>query len=115
VVYVGCCGGYYPEAEVEQSILNIIIMILIFINTTVAVATLYFVTKLFHIHNVKDQSGQYSWMIPREWIELPKEISATQEKMVAALGEISVYNKQNSKLMETLTNAVLEMKSGSKG
>jgi heme/copper-type cytochrome/quinol oxidase subunit 2 len=102
--------GNHPEAEVEQSILNIIIMILIFINTTVAVATLYFVTKLFHMHNVKDPSGQYAWMIPREWVELPKEISATQEKIVAALGEISVHNRQNGNLMEKLTNAVLEIK-----
>lgn len=92
----------------DQSMLNLIIMILIFINTTVAVATLFFVTKLFRMHDVKDSSGQYAWMIPREWIELPKEISATQEKMIAALGEIMIHNKQSSKLMETLTNAVLE-------
>ena len=62
------------------------------------------------MHNKKNSDGEYAFMVPDRWCELQEKFNHSQERIVSAISELSVHNAQSAKLLETLTNAVLEIK-----
>lgn len=94
----------------EQEFLNLILVGSVILLTIVDIATFFIVLKLFTMHNKKNRDGQYSFMVPEGWCELQEKLNSSQERIVGAIAELSVHNSQSAKLLETLTNAVLEMR-----
>jgi hypothetical protein len=108
-----CCGSEGQTTggfSVEQSIFDFMIGISAFVSTTVSIVTLVLVARLFKMHDVKDANGRYAWMQPQGWCELQTKLNDSQERIVSAIAELSVYNVQSAKLLESLTNAVLDMR-----
>jgi hypothetical protein len=95
---------------VEQSIFDFVIAISAFVSTTVSIVTLVLVSRLFKMHDVKDANGRYAWMQPQGGCDLQTKLNDSQERIVSAIAELSVHNSQSAKLLESLTNAVLEMR-----
>lgn len=88
---------------------SLIVYIAFFLLSIVGVATLVIVARLYGMHNVKNSDGQLAWFVPDSWVCVQESLVKTQELMASSLAELTVHNKQISKLLETQTNVSLEL------
>jgi len=94
----------------EPSTVNIVMIIVLVVISMVGLATLVLVARLFNMHNVRNKDGGYAWMVPSNWIDAQTAIMESQERIVGAIAEIAVINKQSVQLSKSLTDAVLGMR-----
>lgn len=91
---------------------DLMFLILICAMIVVIVSSLIcavFSVRLYFMHNVKNQDGEYAWMIPSSFLDMQSQITKSQEKIVEAIAEASQNQRQVSKLLETLVNATLSL------
>ena len=81
-----------------------------FLLVIIGMATLVIVAKIYKMHDVRNSSGEYAWMVPSGYVDLQKQISESQRLIVGSLGELTVHNKQTAELMQNSINALLEMR-----
>lgn len=91
---------------------SLIIYTFLFLLSIIGVITLVVVTKVYKMHDVRNADGQYSWMVPDSWSEVQTNLIKTQELMAGSLSELTVHNKQISKLLGAQTDATLAMFEG---
>lgn len=94
----------------EIGILNLLVTVAAVLVVVLSFATFILLFRLYKMHDVKNQDGEYAWMVPSSYAELQKDISESQRLIVGSLGELTVHNKQVAKLMESLVNATLSMR-----
>lgn len=93
----------------EHDTLNLILLCAVILMSLIGIATLVIVAKIYSMHNVRNEEGEYSWMVPRKWMEFQETIVVAQERMVNTLNTFSENQIKMSKLLESLTNATLAM------
>lgn len=74
-----------------------------------------FTIRLFKMHDVKNENGEYAFMIPTGYSDLQKQINTSQERIVGVMSEMLKNSVSQGELLRTLTNKVLEMHQDSKG
>lgn len=82
----------------------------------ISVATLTIVAKIYKMHDVRNEDGEYAWMVPGKFMDMQAsltkmqaQMTASQEKMVEAITESINNNKQVGELLRSLTNATLSL------
>jgi len=91
----------------DVSVFLMVAVVLVLVAT--GVATLAITAKLYQMHNVKNQDGEYAWMIPKDFLKMQAQITKSQEMIGEEIAESSRNQKQVSKLLETLVNATLSL------
>jgi hypothetical protein len=67
------------------------------------------------MHDVRNEEGEYAWMMPRAWIDIQKSMVESQERTVATISQASENYIKMSKLLESLTNATLAINASING
>lgn len=93
----------------NQDILNLIMIVAIIVLSLTGIATLIIVSKLYKMHDVRNEDGQYAWMVPSKLFELQSKINASQEMIAESLKSVSEHNAKIAKLMQTLVDSTLIM------
>jgi hypothetical protein len=93
----------------NEGTMQLILLGSVILISILGVVTLIIVARLYQMHDVKTADGQYAWMIPSEWSELPGKMVDSQNKIVASLAELTVHNQQTSKLLQHLVNAAFSL------
>ena len=89
----------------EFTILSVVLTLLLIICTT----TLLYSIKVFKMHDVRNEDGDYKWMGNDDATKINSNIIDTQKLMLEGLNALTRHNKQISKLLETQTNVTLVM------
>lgn len=92
-----------------QEIAFVLVLLAIIVVLVIGIVTLVIVAKLYRMHDVRNAEGEYAWMIPHGWTDLQRKISESQERIVELAVESSENNSKSSKLLESLTNAVVAL------
>jgi len=99
----------WREIMSPDTLLLIVILLFVF-------ATFVFVVKIYAMHNIKNEKGEYAWIIPSGWSEVQADLARSHEKVVEAIAELSVINKntgeaiqQHTKLARTMTDTFMEV------
>jgi hypothetical protein len=69
----------------------------------------FIVSKLYKMHDVRNEDGQYAWIVPSKLFELQSKINASQEMIAESLKSVSEHNAEIAKLMQTLVDSTLVM------
>jgi len=88
---------------------NIILYSAFVILMIIGFATLVIVYRVYKMHDVKRDDGEYAWMVPYDWASFQKSIMESQERIVVKMAEASENHLKESQLLESLTNATLAM------
>ena len=75
----------------------------------VCIMILIIVWMTYRMHNVKNEKGEYAWMFPSAWVELPKVITESQEKIAHSLAELSEHNAKNAQLQQSMINILVRL------
>lgn len=86
-----------------------IVLGILFAIFVVCSAGLVYTIRLHTMHDVRNDDGQYSWMVPNSWVKIQENLIETQKLMAGSLAELTVHNQQISKLLGVQTDATLAM------
>jgi len=92
-----------------MEMMDIVMLCTVTLLVIVDVATFFVIVKIFRMHDSKDEKGEYTWMVPRDWAETNRIIGESHKQIMTTLSELSATNSQSTKLLESLTDAVLRM------
>jgi len=95
--------------------INIIILISLVVIVVAVIINAAYTIRIFRMHDVKNERGEYNWMFPSSVLELQKQISDSQERIVTIMNGISQNRERSDRLLESLTNVVLELHQRDKG
>jgi len=95
--------------QMSHEVLTVVTFGSVILLSIIGLVTLMIVVKLYRMHDVRNTDGQYAWMVPSEWAELPTKLTESQERIVAALAENSANSQQERKLLEHLVNAAFSL------
>ena len=88
---------------------TLIILCVLFAVFVVCSAGLVYTILLHRMHDVRNADGNFAWMVPGSMIKIQENLIETQQLMAASLAELTVHNRQISKLLGAHTDATLAM------
>lgn len=92
-----------------QALIVAVLGVFVLLSLVAGIVVLIICVKLYKMHDVRNEGGQYVWYFPSKWSDLQKQINDTQEKIAVTMAELSNNNKQVSQLLESLVNAMLSL------
>jgi hypothetical protein len=93
----------------EGGIFVYIVFCLAIFLSLIGLGTFLVVVKIYKMHDVKGDDGQYSWMFPREWGDLHVKLTDSQEKIAIAFQDLAESNKKERELLGHLVNAAFSL------
>jgi predicted PurR-regulated permease PerM len=92
-----------------ETFLGLLIFMSVIALIAICIATLVVSVKIYKMHDVRNEDGEYAWMVPSSFISLQERLNESQERIVENIGESSRNQKEVGRLLESLVSVTLSL------
>lgn len=83
-------------------------LVLVF-SVLMDLGVLLLLVKVYKMHDVKNQNGEYAWMVPSEWYSLHSRLVESQNGITNAISEMAANHAKQGELLKHLVNAAFSL------